>query len=351
VTDSSALKPVYLICGSDQPKVRRAAARLRARVIRETGSDLNVSLRDASATSAAAIVDEANTPAFALGVRLLVVADADKWKAADRDVITRYLADPAPDTCLALIALTWAKSDKLHKAVEMGGEVLRYDLPERKRLTMARWVQETARRHGLALGRPEAHYLADLVGVSKLTSGFRPESREELELLGMLEREVEKLVAYAAGSPVTTADIDAVCSPSVETHIFELTDAVGSRDRRAAFGALETLYAHGEEAPAIFYALLRHLHQLERVSEMPAELPTSELAKALGVKPYTASKLAQQRANFSRRSLGQALVALSEAEVRLKGGAAFALDTERDTERFVLELALARLMGERRREA
>ena len=41
------LKPAYLICGTDQPKVRRSAARLRKRVFDETASDLNISLFDA----------------------------------------------------------------------------------------------------------------------------------------------------------------------------------------------------------------------------------------------------------------------------------------------------------------
>ena len=112
------LKPAYIICGSDKPKVRRAAVKLRQRVGSETASELNVTIFDATIDVAADVVEAANTASFVLGTRLIMVANADAWKVAERDVVTRYLNDPAPETCLCLVATTWAKTDKLHKAVE-----------------------------------------------------------------------------------------------------------------------------------------------------------------------------------------------------------------------------------------
>ena len=47
MADAAPLLPAYLIIGTDRPKVRRAVARLRQRVVDEAGSDLNVVVLDA----------------------------------------------------------------------------------------------------------------------------------------------------------------------------------------------------------------------------------------------------------------------------------------------------------------
>ena len=47
------LKPAYLILGDDLPKVEQALKRLKARIVEESGTDLNIDEFDASADSGA----------------------------------------------------------------------------------------------------------------------------------------------------------------------------------------------------------------------------------------------------------------------------------------------------------
>jgi DNA polymerase-3 subunit delta len=320
------LKQAYLMCGTDKPKVRRAAAKLRQRVLTETASELNVVVFDAAFDSPAPVIEAANTAAFVLGTRLIMVLNADSWKVPDREVVTAYLGDPAPETCLALVATTWAKSDRLYKAVERGGEVLRYDLP--KKWELAAWAQGLAKQRGVKLGRRPAQRLVAQVGDDP----------------DLLERELEKLAAYAGDAEIAEADIDAVCTPSVEARVWELTDAVGRRQGATAFRVLESLYASGEDANGALYALLRHVRHLAAVVELMPDSPPTEIAKQLGVHGFTAQKLAEQRANFDRRSLGRAFVALAEAEAAMRGKSSVALEPEADTGRLALEVALARIV-------
>jgi DNA polymerase-3 subunit delta len=322
---AAPLKPVYLIFGSDKPKVRRAVAKLRRRVVTETASEFNVSVFDASRDPAATVVATANTASFMLGTRLIVVANADAWKSAERGVITHYLNDPAPEACLCLVATSWLKTDKLHKVIERVGEVLRYDLP--KRWLLAGWVQKLAAQRGCTLHRQQAQRVLDLVG-------GEPD---------LVEAEVEKLAAYVGGGEVSDDDIMAICTPGVDVAIWDLTDAVGKRQPAAAFRALETFFAAGSEASEAFYPLLRHMRNLAAVVELMPESPPAEIAKQLGVHTFTAQKLAEQRSNFDRRSLGRALVALAEAETAMRGKSTLALEPEADTDRLVLEVAVARL--------
>ena len=323
------LKPAYLICGSDQPKVRRGVARLRQRVFDETGSDLNISLFDARTHTVADVLQAADTATFTLGTRLLLVNAADAWKAADRDRVADYLADPVPGVCLALAGESFRKTERLTKLLEKGAQVLRYDLP-RGRAEVAAWLRDHAKARGARLGAPEARRLVELIGAD------HPD---------LLETELAKLAAYTLGRPITFDDIDAVCSPTLDARIYELTDAVGKRDAATAFRVLEGLYAGGgkradEVARSTLFSLVRYVGQLSTVMDLPHEMPASEVAATLGIKPYTAQKLLEQRARFERRTLERALAALADAQAAMVGGGE--LDAE-----FSLELALGRVLATR----
>jgi DNA polymerase-3 subunit delta len=322
------LKPAYLICGTDQPKVRRGAARLRKRVFDQTASDLNISQFDGRVHAAADVLQAADTATFTLGTRLLVVIAADAWKAADRDRVADYLSDPVPGVCLALVGETFRKTERLTKLLEKGGQVLRYDLPKRQ-ADVAEWVRQQARARGARLSPAEARYLVAQVGSDS----------------DLLETELAKLAAYTLGRPVTTDDIDEVCSPTLDARIYELTDAVGRRNAPAAFRVLEGLFAgggksSGEVARSTLYSLVRYVGQLSSVMDLPHEMPPAEVAATLGIKPFTAQKLLEQRDRFERRTIERALAALADAQAAMVGG------SELDAE-FSLELALGRVLAAR----
>ena len=52
--------------------------------------------------------------------------------------------------------------------------------------------------------------------------------------------------------------------------------------------------------------LLRHIGQLRTLTDLPSGTPPAEAARILGVAPFRAQKLVEQRGNFDRRDLGRA---------------------------------------------
>jgi DNA polymerase-3 subunit delta len=346
MAERTPLHPAYLIFGSDRVKVRRAVLRLRRRVVAESGSDLNVTLIDVggaeadqrAATRRKEALSETlaalETPSFALGARLVMVANGHRWTAKERRPLVEYLRDPMPDTVLAVEGETFGRDDALMKAlggVKPGNDrVLRYDLP--KQYELAGWVTETARAHGLAVAQREARHLLAVAGQS-------PER---------IERELEKLAAYCRGGPVTVEAIDAVCTPAIETKVFDLTDAVGRRDRAAAFRCLEEVYALGDEPQRVFHVLLGHIRNLEKALETRGEVSPSELAKQIGVHPFAAKKVLEQRKYYDKAKVGRALQALADADAAMRGRAIVSLESSGGVDhggRFALEIALARMLA------
>jgi DNA polymerase III subunit delta len=333
------LLPAYLIVGTDRPKVRYAVQRLRRRVIRDGGSDLNVLAFEIdsarTADSLQEVLDATWAPSLALGTRLILVQKADKLRAAQRKQLAAYLDDPMPDTCIAFEAEKLGKDDALFKAVTKAGSVLRFDLP--KKWEMARWVCGRAKENRMHMSRQVAEHLLARCGADP--------SRAE-----QIERELEKLAIYCRGEEPTEADVDAICSPDDDTVIFDLMDAVGHRDRGRSFVLLESLYASGNprnDANGVLYSLKRHIEQLDAALQL-SHADQSTAAKQLGVHPFAAKKLLVQREHFDRRRIGRAYRALAEAEAGLRGRAPVTLESiggVNDADRLVVELALARMLA------
>lgn len=330
------LLPAYVILGSDAPKVQRTLRRLRQRIVEESGSDLNVTVIDvgeagAGRKEAADLPAVIAQPGLVLGRRAVVVLNTDKLKAPARAELAVVLDDLPPDTTVAFVAATLPKTDRLLKAVSGIGQVIRFDLPSRREYP--EWLGKRARDLGLHIAPGEARHLAGLVG----DDAWR------------LDAELAKLAAYAGAAPgrpaigVSSADIDAVCSPSLDVQIWDLTDAVGRRDAAAAFRALEELLAGGDQRRGrggplrgILTSLSRHLADLRRVHALEHR-SAERAAEDLGIHPFRARKLVEQARAFRVGLVDRALVALARADAAMVGASQLAPEV-------VLERTLAEIL-------
>ena len=308
---ATELKPVYLLTGSDRPKVGRALQRLRTRV----GEDAVEHLDAPPATGDDAVAACNSLGFFAAEARLVIVGPVDKWKAADVRAVAAYLESPAPATVLALVAVELKADSPLGKAVAKSGQVLAYSVPKRN---LQGWVAEQFRAAG-ARAEPDAcAALVQLVG----------------EDLHGLASEVEKLATWAGGEPIGEREVEALVAPTAELPTFALTDAWGRRDVAAVLGASETIFEREakprrDTAPRLAAALGGHVARVRRCQALAAEgVRPRDAAGTLKLHPFYAEKLFGQAANFSEDDLRDALVRLAELDLALKGGSRLAPDLE-----------------------
>ena len=161
------LQLAYLITGTDRPKIETAIRRLRRHF-----DESSVETVSAPETPAADVVALCNAGSLFGDRRLVVVDEIDGranadgrlgggWKTADVEVITTYLADPAPTTVLALVARDLKPDSALGKSVNRAGAVLEYGFAPRK---LVPWVAERFRQHGVKADGDACQALIELVG-------------------------------------------------------------------------------------------------------------------------------------------------------------------------------------------
>src|SRR5947208_6852932 len=186
---ASELKPVYLIAGGDRPKIQRALRRLRDRV-GEDATEL-LSAHEAGGDDVVAACNSLGL--LGGGGRLVVVEEVDRWKAADTKAIAAYLASPAPDTVLALVAAELKKDSALAKACAKAGDVLVYDVVKRR---LPEWVGKQFADRGVSVDPEAARLLVEVVG----------EDPEELA------SEIDKISTWAGDQPVGAREVELLAS-------------------------------------------------------------------------------------------------------------------------------------------
>jgi DNA polymerase-3 subunit delta len=320
---ANELKPVYLITGGDRPKIQRALRRLRDR-IGEDALEL-LSANEAGGEDAVAACNSMGL--LGGGGRLVIVEDVDRWKAADVKAIAAYLASPAPDTVLALVAGELKKDSALGKACAKAGDVLVYDVSKRK---LPEWVATQFGERGAHVDGDAARLLVEIVG----------EDPEELAT------EVDKIATWAGGEAIGTAEIQQLAAGCAEVPGYELTDAWGRRDLAGALTACQTLLERSGDpvsrtVPALIGLLVAHVGRVRDCQIFSEEgLSSREAAARLKRHPFYVEKLYAQARNYAADELREAVVRLAELDHAVKGGSRLAVDLE--LERALIDITRAR---------
>jgi DNA polymerase-3 subunit delta len=319
VASERELKPVYLLTGTDRPKITLALQRLRARI----GEDATEQLHAAEASGEDAVAACNALGLFGGEARLVVVDGVDVWKSADLKELESYLSAPAPTTVLALVGDGIKRDSALAKAVAKTGDLLVYDVPKKK---LPEWVGEQFARLGASADRDACRALVEAVG----------------DNAGDLASEIQKLATWANGEQITRANVEQLAVGRAETPIFAVTDAWGRRDVAATLRATETLLDRSHrprsgELIRLVASLVGHVGRVRKVSRLADEgVRSSEIASRLKLHPFVAEKAGKQAGNFSPEELAQATVRLAELDAGVKGGSR--LPPELQLERTLVEI-------------
>ena len=327
------LGPVYLLKGTDRPKVRRALERLRGRFDEASIETLSAQKTiDRDAATGQDVVDACNALGLFAGGegRLVLVEAVDRWKVEDAKTVVAYLANPEPSTVLALVAEEELRSAALVEACAKTGKVLSFDVPKPKDLPA--WVRSEFERLGGAVDHDAVRRLIELAGEDATT----------------IEGEVDKLVTWAAGARIAAADVEALAVPVHETAPWELTDAWAARDTAGVLEATERALEQGKEPFVVALGLASHLRFVRDVEALAEEgLALREIAKRLGKRTdFPVRKALTHAESHAKHERDAATARLAALDAALKG--ASRLSAELELERALLDVTRPAETGTRR---
>jgi len=279
-----------------------------------SGEDLDV----------AAVAGACRTPPFLADRRVVVLREAGRFSLDQLQPLLSYLEEPLETTKLVVTGgggTLPAKFVNAFKALP-GTAVVGADVSGREAHS---WVSERVARGPVKLAPATAALVEAHLG-------------EDLARLGALLATLE--AAYGPGATVGPDDLEPYLGQPGSVPPWDLTDAIDRGETEVALTVLHRLMDAGGRHPLVVLAILhRHFSNILRV-QSPAITSESQAAEALGIargrSTFPARKALDAARRLGPRGAGDAIIALADAELALKGK----LDWEPEA---VLEVLVARL--------
>src|SRR5579872_6680477 len=229
-------EPAYYLFGDDDFRKDDALAALIAAAVDPTVRDFNVDVRRGNEIDAETLETVLGTPPLMSERRVVALRDAPALKKDARAVLDRYLARPASDTVVVLLAPAGSKPEKalLDRAVSV----------EIAPLSGGRLGEWITKRTTVAITPQASALLQDAIGND----------------LAQMSGELDKLASYVHGlgpdAVIDEAAVGAVVGVTREETLGRLLDYVAARDAAGAIGVLPYVLAQPKtSAVSIIMAL------------------------------------------------------------------------------------------------
>jgi len=340
------LRPCYVLAGDEiflQDHCR--AAVIKAFVPADL-RDFCLSDLDLGHTSIFEVLDRAQTPSlmapfqviFVRNVRQLYTRGGKKDEFA---ALNRYFKSPNPQALLVFIAdfiripndarrMEMEDKNRYERVTETLGEHCpMVELARVSEEDAMRWAVATAQAESIKMEPEAARELVDALGADMM----------------LVASELEKLLIYATGrGRITLGDVETMVLGAKQRSLYELTDAISSRDRVRALallhGLLNSSDAGEDAAIGHLYMLARTFRQMLVILEKnvrDSRAIWQALWQGFRIPPFAADDLIRQARRYkSRRDLTRALRLIARADLELRSSPP---DKRLVLERLVYELA------------
>ena len=293
--------PLYLVVGEEDLLRDMALAVLKTALLGDGESDFNCDLFYGDDVSGSEIVTCASEVAVFAPRRVVVVKAADKLPAKECETILPYLKKPNDSTTVIFVA---SKLDgRLKFAQALTKSAVTVDCAPLREAQWLPWLKQDAERVGIRLNDEAIELLKEACGSA----------------LYSVRRELEKLAAYVSPSlSVTAADVVTLRGTEPGASVFDLTLAIGARNRGRVLAILARNLEAGEAPLRILGSLAWQYRRLWKVKEMARQSGREgEAARTLRMDPSRVRSFLDQ---FPDAHLQEALGLLLDADAKLKGG-------------------------------
>jgi DNA polymerase-3 subunit delta len=298
------ISPLYFIYGEEEFLADRAVNRLVEKLVDPAFRDFNFTVLYGKECKAEQILDNAMTLPMFAERRVILVKRAEELQAEQLEQLIPYIKAPSPETCLVFHA---SKIDLRRKFfTELKKTDLLIEYKKLKDDQLAGFVRREAEVHGKRIDPAAADLLVYYCGNS----------------LREIVAQVEKLATYVGKKGVIAVDdVKAIVSDTKTDTVFELANALGSRNLDKSARQLQILLRDADAPFMLVGALARHFRQLCMIRElMDKKVSQDEISKQVKINPYFLKGMISQAQKFRMDEYRKIFLLLHETDLGLKSG-------------------------------
>lgn len=295
--------PVYLLMGEEPFYIDVISRYIEENVLDENEKEFNQTVMYGRETDVPTIISTAKRFPMMANHQVVVIKEAQGVK--EIETLAGYIENPLKSTILVICHKykSLRKNSRLVKAFAENGVVM--DSKKVYDNKMPDWIQRYVNRHGYKIGPKATQMLADHLGND----------------LGKVVNEIQKVfISLAKGNEVTPILIEQNIGISKDYNVFELQEALGTKNAFKAFQIAKYFGDNPKTNPFVvtvavlhsFFIKLLLYHSLKDKSR-------TNVASELGVPPYLVSNYQKAAAQYSGKKLISIFSDLREYDLKYKG--------------------------------
>ncbi|MGE4283436.1 MAG: DNA polymerase III subunit delta [Clostridia bacterium] len=277
---------VYLFCGEEAFLQEYYLNQLKNKLVDNTFKDFNYYYFEGKNMNSQQIGDAIESLPVMAEKKMLVIKDSGIFKspkAAEKVFWESYLEDVPSYICIAFYEKEIDKRSKLYNLIKKNGLILEFKY--QKAADLISWVARILNTYHKKMQKEDIYYLLQHCDAGMVST----------------KNEIDKLVYHAGNrNVITKEDIDAVCSKSIESKVFNMIDALMESRTQEAFLMLEDMKILKEPVVKILSLLSKQYADLLKVKLLLNQGGTNErIAKEIGIPPFAVKKHIQNAQRFS----------------------------------------------------
>ena len=325
--EARKFRPAYVFVGDETFFRKRCREAILQHLVPPELRDFSLFEFDLAETDLAEILDRARTPSlmspfqvfFIKGVKTLFGRGSNEEKLA---AIESYCKDPNPDALLIFVAdhisipadarrMEMTDKDRYERIRETLGEYCGIvELSRVEEGEAVRWLTEFCTSREFKIDADAARELVDALGGDMM----------------MISNELEKLMLYVGEKRrITLGDVETMVLAAKQRSLYELTDAISSKDRVRALEMLDAILSTGEGDEAAIghlYMLAKTFRQMLVIKERnvrDTRMLWAALWQGFRVPPFAAEDIIRQARRYeSKRELTHAIRLIAKTDLALR---------------------------------
>jgi DNA polymerase III subunit delta len=324
---SRKMRAVYVFVGGEAFFRKRYRDAIVQHLVPEGLHEFSLFEFDLAENELAEVLDRARTPSlvapfqifFVRGVKNLFGRGSNEEKLA---AIAEYSKHPNPDALIVFLA----------DHISIPADVRKMDMQDKERYQR---IRDTLGQYcGIVeLARVEEGEAVRWINDYSASRAVQIEpdgARELVDALGgemmMISTELEKLILYVGERKrITVGDVETMVLAAKQRSLYELTDAISSKDRVRALEILDAILASGEGEEAAIghvYMLAKTFRQMLVILQRNVRdqrMLWAALWQGFRVPPFAADDIIRQAHRYkSRRDLTRAIRLVARADLALR---------------------------------
>ena len=324
---SRKLRPVYVFVGDEVFFRKRCREAILEHLVTPEFRDFSLFDYDLAETDLAEVLDRAQTPSlmapfqvfFVRGVKTLFGRGSNDDKIA---AIESYCKNPNPDALVIFVAdhisipadvrkMEMQDKERYQRIRDTMGQYCgMVELARVEEGEAVRWISDYGTSRGVKIEADGARELVDALGGDMM----------------MISNELEKLILYVGEKKrITLGDVETMVLAAKQRSLYELTDAISSKERVRALEILDAILTSGEgEEAAIghIYMLAKTFRQMLVILERNVRdqrMLWAALWQGFRVPPFAADDIIKQARRYkSRRDLTRSIRLVARADLALR---------------------------------